>query len=422
MKNKEIINQLKFYKSFNFPIFITLLLSSLFTNSSLFLLLSSINQFDAESNMALIFIILFGLLFLISITMTIIIIGINFNIRERDLINRRLIGSTFRELFKNLIYEQSIIMIPSFILGFALSFVLNKILINSLINKAILNSTFSINYSIVNVLGVILISLIVLFLIMYFSTKKYKEIDNKSVAKNIKKQIIKFVFGLLFIISFFLLIIFNNTEVLYLFGGIFLIIGLYFVLEMSIVFISKIFFKCFSNFFFASSSIKNIEFNASLITKIILLLVNSMIFLNFSTNVINKMGVANYDINQNTQYLNGLMFLGSYLNIVFISFTLVVLVNGFLMYLKSLEKENNLLRNLGFTRNKIFFRTLFQFTLIWIAYISLSFVGTILISIIWKDQSALSNIKYWILEIFVVFFIMLILCFINWFYKTIKNK
>ncbi|WP_232508753.1 FtsX-like permease family protein [Mesoplasma florum] len=354
--------------------------------------------------------------------MTIIIIGINFNIRERDLINRRLIGSTFRELFKNLLYEQSIIMIPSFILGFALSFVLNKILINSLINKAILNSTFSINYSIVNVLGVILISLIVLFLIMYFSTKKYKEIDNKNVAKNIKKQIIKFVFGLLFIISFFLLIIFNNTEVLYLFGGIFLIIGLYFVLEMTIVFISKIFFKCFSSFFFASSSIKNIEFNASLITKIILLLVNSMIFLNFSTNVINKMGVANYDINQNTQYLNGLMFLGSYLNIVFISFTLVVLVNGFLMYLKSLEKESNLLRNLGFTRNKIFFRTLFQFTLIWIAYISLSFVGTILISIIWKDQSALSNIKYWILEIFVVFFIMLILCFINWFYKTIKNK
>ncbi|WP_156923122.1 FtsX-like permease family protein [Mesoplasma chauliocola] len=423
MHNSQIFKQLNFYKSYNLPIFIILFLSSLFTNSSLFLLLSSLKQLDKESNMTLIFIILFGLLFLISISMITIIISINFNVREKDLINRRLIGLAFHKVFKNLLLEQSIIMIPSYILGFFASIFLNKLLIASLINKSILASSFSINYSFINIFLVLLVSFITLSAIMFLSTKKYKRIENNyKIQKNKKKQFFKILIGSLFLTSYFLLIIFNNTEVLYLFGGIFFIIGLYFLLEIFIVCIAKVLFKFFIKYFTISSSIKNMEFNADLITKIILMLVNSMIFLNFSINVINKMGIESYELNQNAEYLNGLMFLGSYLNIVFISFTFIILINGFLMYLKSLQKETETLRKLGFTRSKIFLRNIFQFLIIWIFYVLLSFIGTTLISIIWKDQSALLNLKYWYIEIFVVLLIMLFLSLIEWTSKFLKRN
>ncbi|ATQ35399.1 hypothetical protein CS528_01290 [Mesoplasma entomophilum] len=425
MHNSKIFKQLKFYKSYNIPIFITLFLSSVFTNSSLFLFISSLKQFDKNSNMSLIFIILFGLLLLISISMTTLIISINFNVREKDLINRRLIGLSFKNLFKNLLHEQLIIMVPSFILGFCFSIVLNKLLIANLIQKSILQQDFLINYSFLNIILVLLISFVTLFAIIYASTKKYQWIeesnkDNKK--KTIKSQIIKIVLGFMFIISYFLLIVFNNTEVLYLFGGIFFIIGLHLLLEIMIKIITKILFRVSTSSFVFSSSIKNMQYNASLITKIILMLVNSMIFLNFSINVIGKMGVQSYEINPNTQYINGLIFLGAYLNIVFVSFTFVIIVNGFLMYLRSLEKENFILRQLGFTRKKVFVRNVLQFIIIWFLYVILAFTATVLISLIWNDKAALSNFIYWIIEIFAVLILMLLLCLSNWFFKIIKNK
>ncbi|AVN62282.1 hypothetical protein CG001_01295 [Mesoplasma coleopterae] len=425
MNNSEIFKQLKFYKSYNIPIFITLFLSSVFTNSSLFLFISSLKHFDKDSNMSLIFIILFGLLLLISISMTTLIISINFNVREKDLINRRLIGLSFKNLFKNLLHEQLIIMVPSFILGFCSSIVLNKLLLANLIKKTILQQGFSINYTFLNITLVLLISLLTLYAIIYASTKKYQriEVSNKDNKKKmIKNQIIKIILGFMFIISYFLLIVFNNTEVLYLFGGIFFIIGLHFLLEIMITVICKMLFQVFSGYFVFSSSIKNMQYNASLITKIILMLVNSMIFLNFSINVIGKMGVQSYEINSNTQYLNGLIFLGAYLNIVFVSFTFIIIINGFLMYLRSLEKENLVLRQLGFTRKKVFVRNILQFIIIWFLYVMLAFTTTVLISLIWNDKAALSNVIYWIIEIFVVLLLMMLLCLSNWFFKIIKNK
>ncbi|WP_338103564.1 FtsX-like permease family protein [Mesoplasma coleopterae] len=349
----------------------------------------------------------------------------NFNVREKDLINRRLIGLSFKNLFKNLLHEQLIIMVPSFILGFSSSIVLNKLLVANLIKKTILQQGFSINYTFLNITLVLLISLLTLYAIIYASTKKYQriEVSNKDNKKKmIKNQIIKIILGFMFIISYFLLIVFNNTEVLYLFGGIFFIIGLHFLLEIMITVICKMLFQVFSGSFVFSSSIKNMQYNASLITKIILMLVNSMIFLNFSINVIGKMGVQSYEINSNTQYLNGLIFLGAYLNIVFVSFTFIIIINGFLMYLRSLEKENLVLRQLGFTRKKVFVRNILQFIIIWFLYVILAFTTTVLISLIWNDKAALSNVIYWIIEIFVVLLLMMLLCLSNWFFKIIKNK
>ncbi|QHX36709.1 FtsX-like permease family protein [Spiroplasma sp. BIUS-1] len=425
MKNSLVLKQLFFYKTINLSIFITLLICSMFTNSSLFLLLSSKEEMGSDSNMLLIFIILFGLILLISTIMITIIIGINFESRKKEIINQRLLGISNKIIFWNLLKEQLIIMIPSFVLGFVFAIILNKVLVDQLIVQGVLSDTFKVSYKFVNVFLVFLIGIVSLVFVIYTSTKKYNQLENNyKVSKKVtvKKTVLKSIFGSLFILSFLALIIFENSEVLYLFASLFFLIGLMIVLELALKLFFSITFKITKRNFMISSSIKNMQFNAGLISKIIVILVNSMVFLYFSINVIQQMSQVTYEGSENENYMKGLQFLSQYLNLVFLIFSFVVIVNGFMMYLKITNKENKVLRKLGFTNEKILMRNTIQFIFIWSIFLFLSFTTTLFISLIWNDTKTLENLWMWFVEVFCVLAIMLTIIIFDYILKIVKDN
>ncbi|AUM62560.1 hypothetical protein SMONO_v1c03110 [Spiroplasma monobiae MQ-1] len=373
--------------------------------------------------MTLIFIILFGVLFLVSIIVSLFIMKMNLETRSEEIINKRIIGISEKSIKKNLILEQLIILFPVILLGFLLSIPLNGVLIESLKEKNVLNIDFEINYNFTLIVEVIIFGLIFILLSSIISLTGFKNINSpKQIATDIsrKELIIKIIFGSIFLISYLLLVFLTRTSVIYLFGGIFLIIGLSFIGDLFVLYSCQIFSKILSKSFLIHGSFKNIMQKYKLVSSLILIIVTVCVFNYFTQNAL----LADVDKfnDSNNNFAIGLNFLALYLNYSLIFYGVLVLINSTFIYFNSLKEEENKLKKLGFSNFKIFIRKLTQINIIFLFILFWIFISTLFISLVWNDEQAINNIVNWFYLILTIYLLLIVISIISVFNIQSNNR
>ncbi|AUF83425.1 hypothetical protein CXP39_01220 [Mesoplasma syrphidae] len=395
-----IIKQMKYYKKYNIATAIAFFISSMFITSSLFLLLSNSSiKNNGESNMTLIFIISFGLTFITCSLLSLSIMKLNLEVRRADLNERRLLGISHKQIFIDLLKEQLLILMPVFILGFLSSILLNSILVKELQVKEILDLSFKINLSAASIFITMICGLLFLIAVVFISTRGYKQLlvsDLNSEKSSKKTTIFKLAFGLGFIAGYFCLITFTRAEVIYLFGGIFLAVGIFILGDILVSWLMKVLIVIFKKNYFSKIIFANIKNNIKKITPMLFIITLSFALLNFNVNVIGKMGIANPENPELIKYMQGLNFLAVYLNIVIITFGLLMIINSLIMYSTFVKNINDDLRILGFTKEKILLKNVSENLAILLIGVIFSFLGSYMISIIWNDQESLKNWIIWV--------------------------
>ncbi|WP_026389636.1 FtsX-like permease family protein [[Acholeplasma] multilocale] len=426
MLNNSIFKQMRFYAKYNLATAFAFLISSTFIVSTFFLLLSSssIKNYE-ESNMGLIFIILSGLTFIVCSLLSLSIMKVNLEVRRSELNNKRLLGFSHKKIFSDLLREQLLILIPIFILGFILAIPLNNFLIAKLQDKEILDQTFKLNMGVVNSIITILAGFVFLIGVVFISTRGYKSLFVSNInSANIRTKtlVFKLIVGIGFLAGYLALTIFTDSEVVYLFGGLFLAIAVFIMGDILIMWLMDLLTLIFFKSYLMKIIFANIKNNIKKIVPIIFIVVLSFVLLNFNVNVIGAMsGVSAYE-SSNNKYAEGFNFLGVYLNLIIISYGLLMVINGLSMYLHSMKRSNNDLRILGYTNTKIFMRNITENVVILVIALILGFSGSTAIALAFDDQENLKNWLVWVYAYSSLVLIFLSIPTITYFSSAIRTN
>ncbi|AHI52534.1 FtsX-like permease family protein [Spiroplasma culicicola] len=423
---KLAINFFKLYFKSNIIILFTFIITVIVLMSSLNLFLSIFLNEIETNHATLVFIIIPSVTALMAIILTIRIIKMNFKVREKTLINLRIIGISHNQIYKALLLEFLSLMAIAIIIGFGF----NIIATNWIIKLFTSHNVIGPEYKIVNYFALLIPFTIVasLFLMKVFdsATSNLKNISmsnlNLTLEKFKKKHIFTIIIGLIFLASYITLIIFFDEVVLYLFGGIFFFIAMQCLGKYILFSIWWVMSKIFSKVLFLKLIFNRLKENTNKNFEIFLLIIITYSFLNFGVNSL--VPTAN-DTIYNADPLNEIYYYSlldaSVVLAVFISlYSIILIFNNLYLYFEDQISSNNNLYRIGLEKWKICLTLLVESLFILILEYLFGFIPSLFQAVIWKHSFIVNDYNFWLILSLVTMSINIIIPCL--FFNRIKNK
>ncbi|QHX36047.1 hypothetical protein STIUS_v1c04930 [Spiroplasma sp. TIUS-1] len=391
--------------------FFIIFLASTFISTFLNIFISTLAMKEEESSASGFTVIYFAMVFLISIIMVKITASTNFELKRDQYYDFRILGFKNSQIRKIIFYENIIFILPFIVLSYIISFPLSKIFINLLINDQILKESFKLVINPIQVIIYILVATLFVLFLLFVSTSKINVVNTKKITSR-KNKIIFIIVSI--VISLLLMassigIYLSNPEIngaTYLFGGLFLILSIAFIIKP----LSKLIFFLLTIIFCNSKStvfsLKEFDYSKDKLLNISIMYIITAFFASYSFSFLdfgNQFSSTYIETDPNQIYANGLAFLGKIIVIVVGVYSLAMSISSTSIYIIENINTYKTLMIMGYKKNGIIWHIFKQAIFLCVITTFFAYIPTLFVIISVDKKVILDLVWLWItIPIFVV--------------------